>query len=106
MHKDILESQEYSEIAFTPAEIQGHLIPQGESQLELKGVLKLHGTEHEISIPVSVHVDGTLLAASAHLVIPYVKWGLKNPSTFILRVSDKVDIDIRASGHLESAAEH
>jgi len=29
-----------------------------------------------------------------------VQWGMKNPSTFILRVSDKVDLDIAASGHL------
>jgi hypothetical protein len=29
-----------------------------------------------------------------------VQWGMKNPSTFILRVSDKVDLDIAASGRL------
>ena len=34
--------------------------------------------------------------AKIHFTIPYVKWGLKNPSTLFLRVSDKVDIDIAA----------
>jgi hypothetical protein len=28
--------------------------------------------------------------------VPYVKWGMKNPSTFILRVNDKVQISIHA----------
>jgi hypothetical protein len=41
--------------------------------------------------------------ATTRFSVPYVKWGLKNPSTFILRVSDSVDIDIRASGQLTSA---
>jgi hypothetical protein len=34
------------------------------------------------------------------MVIPYVAWGLKNPSTFILRVSDKLDLDFDATGQL------
>jgi hypothetical protein len=34
------------------------------------------------------------------MVVPYVRWGLKNPSTFILRVSDKLDLDINATGRL------
>ena len=32
--------------------------------------------------------------------IPYVKWGLKNPSTFILRVDQSVDVEIKASGDI------
>jgi hypothetical protein len=33
--------------------------------------------------------------ATLHFVVPYVEWGMKNPSTFILRVSDKVNITVR-----------
>jgi hypothetical protein len=28
--------------------------------------------------------------------IPYVKWGMKNPSSFVLRVSDTVEIQAAA----------
>jgi len=40
---------------------------------------------------------------TTHIEIPYVQWGLKNPSNFLLRVSDKVAIEIEATGHVQSA---
>jgi hypothetical protein len=30
-----------------------------------------------------------------------VQWGLKNPSKFFLRVSDKVDLNIQATGRVQ-----
>jgi hypothetical protein len=39
--------------------------------------------------------------AAARFPIPYVKWGLKNPSTFVLHVSQTVEIDIQASGPMQ-----
>ena len=47
-----------------------------------------------------VETKGDELVANLHAVLPYVQWGMKNPSTFILRVSDKVQLDIRATGHI------
>jgi polyisoprenoid-binding protein YceI len=100
MHKDILESQKYPEITITPVRIQGHLAHQGVSQIELQGFFKIHGTEHEITMQVAVQVAADQLTAATHFVVPYAQWGMKNPSTFIFRVSDKVDIDIHAAGRL------
>jgi hypothetical protein len=36
--------------------------------------------------------------------MPYVKWGMKNPSTLLLRVSDQVEIDVHASGRVARPA--
>jgi polyisoprenoid-binding protein YceI len=95
MHKAVLESRKYPEATFTPVRVFGRLEAQGESPVQLNGILKLHGNEHDLMLATTMRRDGNQLTASTHLVIPYVEWGLKNPSTLFLHVSDKVDIDIK-----------
>jgi len=104
MHKDILESERYPEVTFTPAKLTGSVALQGSSTLQLAGVLRLHGNDHPLTLPVTVQVDSGKLVAHTHVVIPYVGWGLKNPSGFLLHVSDKVEIDITTSGRMGNFA--
>jgi polyisoprenoid-binding protein YceI len=107
MHRDILESDRFPEIILTPKQLKGTLARTGPSKLEVTGQIRLDGQDHEITLPVDVQLSGQEFHLTAHIEIPYVQWGLKNPSTFILRVSDKVAIDIRASGAVtRKAAQH
>ena len=99
MHQEILESAQYPEIVFTPDRVDGAVAQQGASQIQVHGMFRIHGAAHEIAIPVEVQRAAGKATAAAHFTIPYVKWGLKNPSTFLLRVSDKVEIDV-ATGAL------
>jgi polyisoprenoid-binding protein YceI len=103
MHREILESAKYPEIVFTPAQVKGTVSPSGPSSVEVSGTFRLHGQDHEMTLPVDVVADGPKLALSMHFVIPYLQWGLKNPSTFVLRASDKVEIEIHAAGRMEAA---
>jgi polyisoprenoid-binding protein YceI len=107
MHQEILETPKFSEIVFVPTHVEGTIAPQGTSQVAVSGLMKLRGQDHEITLNFAVQ-PGTpgQEQATTRFAIPYVKWGLKNPSTFILRVSDKVDIEIHASGQLTSADPH
>jgi polyisoprenoid-binding protein YceI len=105
MHKEILESQLYPEATFTPTKVSGNIAPQGNSTVRVDGIFRLHGAEHTVTLSFPVSVNGESMTAKTHMVIPYVAWGMKNPSTFILRVSDKVDLDITAAGRLTSVAE-
>jgi polyisoprenoid-binding protein YceI len=100
MHKDVLESRKYPEATFTPSRVFGRLEAQGDSAIELDGTFKLRGIEHEISLATTARRDGNQLTSSTHLVIPYVDWGLKNPSTLFIRVGNTVDIDIKTAGRL------
>jgi polyisoprenoid-binding protein YceI len=96
MHKNILESARYPEIVFTPDRVAGMVALEGASQVTVHGMFRIHGTAHEMTLPFKVQIRGGRLTATTHFSIPYVRWGMKNPSTFLLRVSDKVDIDITA----------
>lgn len=100
MHKSILESQKFPEITFTPQRVKGQVAPQGDSQVEVEGTFNLHGADHPLTLVANVTAKDGLMTATTHFQVPYIQWGLKNPSTFILRVSDKVDIDIHATGRL------
>jgi len=96
MHQDILESAKYPEIVFTPDRVDGTVAPQGASQILVHGVFRIHGAAHELTIPVQVRMNNGQASAKTNFTIPYLKWGMKNPSTLFLRVSDKVEIDVAA----------
>jgi len=94
MHKEVLESARFPEIVFRPTHVEGRIAPEGASQVHVHGVFSIHGADHEIMMPAEVEAAGGEYKLFVHFEVPYVKWGMKNPSTFILRVNDKVEIGI------------
>jgi polyisoprenoid-binding protein YceI len=100
MHKSILESQKYPKIIFRPDHIEGHLPPQGSGTLQVHGIFSIHGADHEITIPVEMRAGPDQPAATMRFSVPYIEWGMKNPSTLFLRVNDRVDIEIQAGGRM------
>jgi polyisoprenoid-binding protein YceI len=100
MHQETMESQRYPEITFTPTKLSGKVELQGDSNVQVDGILKLHGTEHPMTLTLPMQVKGNTLSAQTHIAIPYIAWGLKNPNTLFLHVSDKVEVDISAVGHV------
>ena len=101
MHREILESAKFPEIVFTPLQMTGAVAAEGPSKVEVSGRFRLHGQDHEVTLPIEVKADGKNLQITTHIDIPYVQWGLKNPSNFFLRVADKVGIDIEATGRVQ-----
>jgi len=98
MHKEVLESAKYPEIDFRPDRFDGNVAPQGKSSVMVHGIFRIHGTEREITVPAQVEMAADHWSAIVHFTIPYAKWGMKNPSTLFLKVSDTVTIDLAASG--------
>lgn len=106
MHKEILESQKYPEIIFTPQRFKGSLAAAGKSHLEIEGLFAIHGQAHPMTLTVDVDFGGASgAAADTSFDVPYAKWGMKNPSTFLLRVNDKVEISIHAVARTVSAGQ-
>jgi polyisoprenoid-binding protein YceI len=100
MHREVLESERYPEIAFRPDRVEGTVALQGKSSVRVQGIFSSHGSDHELTVPAEVEVSGDHWTATLHFAVPYANWGMKNPSTLFLRVSESVDIDLTAAGTL------
>ena len=98
MHKEVLESAKYPEIAFRPDRIDGSVASAGKSTVTLHGMFNIHGVDQEMTVPAEVTLDADHWTANIHFTIAYPKWGIKNPSTLFLRVNDTVDIELAAGG--------
>jgi len=98
MHKEVLESERYPEIAFRPDRVEGAVASRGKSSVRVHGMFNIHGVDREIIVPAEVEMSPDHWTATVHFAVPYQKWGMKNPSTLFLRVNDSVDIDLTAAG--------
>ncbi len=97
MLRDILESGRYPEIVFTPDRVEGALAWPGDSLVQVHGMFRIHGAAHEITVTVEVKMEGGRTTATARFPIPYVQWGMKNPSTLFLRAGERVEIEVAAA---------
>lgn len=96
MQGHVLESQRFPDAVFTADAVSGQVNAAGPSTFELHGRLAIHGANHDWTFHVTAEANGTQVTVTSHAVIPYVQWGMKNPSTFFLRVNDQVDVNVRA----------
>jgi polyisoprenoid-binding protein YceI len=102
MHREVLESEQYPEITFRPDRVEGTVSAQGKSTVKVHGIFTIHGVDREIEVPSVADLAEDHWTATLHFTIPYVKWGMKNPSALFLRVDDSVQIDMVAAGTLTS----
>ncbi len=98
MHREVLESDRYPEIAFHPDRVEGTVSLQGKSSVRVHGIFNIHGSDHELTVPAEVEISSDHWTAVLHFAVPYASWGMKNPSTLFLRVSESVDIELDAAG--------
>lgn len=103
MHDEILESGRYTEVIFRPNRIEGKILAQGPSNVQVRGTFLLHGSEHELTVPVHAELNGKSWKGSAKFSVPYIQWGLKSPNTFLLKADPAVEIELELSGTLQGA---
>jgi polyisoprenoid-binding protein YceI len=102
MHSEILESQKYQEIIFRADRIDGKISPTGASSVQIHGTFLLHGTVHELTVPIQEEIKGGQWKGTAKFIVPYIQWGLKNPSTFLLKADPTVEVELQLSGAIKS----
>ena len=96
MHSKVLLSSEHQRIAIRAESIEGTLELEGTTEVVLVGTMELIGVEHPIRVPMTITIDGGSASVDATFTVPYVEWGLKDPSTFVLRVGKEVPVTIKA----------
>jgi polyisoprenoid-binding protein YceI len=98
MHREVLESAKFPDIIFRPDRVDGKVAADGASTVQVHGSFTIHGSAHLMTLPVQVELHQDHWTASTQFSVPFIDWGMKNPSTFILRVNHQVKIHIEASG--------
>jgi hypothetical protein len=102
MQEDVLQSNRYPAIFFHPNQIKGEFrSAEGIQQLEGVGTFNIHGADHPLSLPLKVQVATGAVTVTTKFTVPYVAWGMKDPSKFLFRVSKQVDIELTAKGTLK-----
>jgi len=103
MHKDVLESSRYTDIVFRPDRVEEKIAREGTSSAQVHGIFVLHGSEHEMGVPVQAELNADHWTASSKFNVPFIDWGLKNPSNFFAKVNHAVEIELDLKGSLKDA---
>lgn len=98
MTNNQMKAQTYSSVTFAPAKFSGQLKDSGDSTGQVDGSFTLLGQAHPISVPMTVHLEGDRFTAAGNFVVPYVSWGMKDPSWFVMKVDKEVKVDLKLSG--------
>ncbi|MGH7987513.1 MAG: YceI family protein [Candidatus Binataceae bacterium] len=121
MKRDVLEVRRFPEITFAPQQVESYGHPCGESHTRvadsstplacgsadagafpavIRGIMALHGTTHPFTMAVTVERQGELVTIRSSFTIPYVAWGLKNPSILFFAVAKVVTVRVSAVASL------
>ena len=100
MSKEILRAEQYATVSFEPKSYTGSIAPSGDSTIQVTGIFTLLGTPHPMTIPIVVHRDGTGATVKAHFSVPYIAWGLKDPSFLMWKADKEVAIELLLSGRI------
>jgi len=71
--------------------------------MKLHGTFTIHGTQHDMIVPADVECSADHWTGTATFTVPYIAWGIKNPSNFLLKASPTADVTLELSGTIRPA---
>ena len=98
MTNDQMKAQTYATVTFAPAKFSGQLKDSGDSTGQVDGAFTLIGQAHPISVPMTVHMEGDRFTATGEFTVPFVSWGMKDPSWFVMKVDKEVKVQLKLTG--------
>jgi len=100
MHRTVLESERFPSIVLHAGELELLSHSESDAQVRLRGMLELHGQSLPFELPASLSAHGDRLEIAASFRVPYVEWGMRDASNFLLRVDRFVNVKVSAEGTL------
>lgn len=100
MKSSVLEVGRFPEISFAPQQVVNHGSLQAQFPVRVHGLMLLHGVQHAFTIDAVVSRQGNSVTIHSRFVIPYVEWGLNDPSILMFKVSKEVEVDVEIVARL------
>jgi polyisoprenoid-binding protein YceI len=104
MHKEILETLKFPDATFKPTQVDGQVSLNSPSDFKLKGVFNVHGGDHDVVADVHTEFTGDHWKGTAKFDVPYIQWGIKDPSNFFLKVKPVVHVEVELIGTQTAAS--
>jgi polyisoprenoid-binding protein YceI len=101
MQEEVLESAQYPQAVFRPKKIIGTIQPGAIQNVTVVGTFRIHGADHPLNLNLQVQMNGETAIASTRFAVPYVQWGMKDLSTFVLHVEKEVNVEVTTKGNAE-----
>ena len=98
LHKEILETWKFADATYRPTQVDGQVSLTSPSDFKVKGIITLHGTDHELVADIHSEFTGDHWKGTAKFDVPYTKWGIKDPSNFFLKVKPVVNVELELAG--------
>jgi polyisoprenoid-binding protein YceI len=100
MHAEVLESGPFPSIILRPRRLRGPFDPYRGGTVVVEAELETHGARHEVRLPLRIKVDGQRATVTGSFTLPYVEWGMADPSVFLLRVAKEVLVQVDLAADL------
>jgi polyisoprenoid-binding protein YceI len=103
MKREFLEVPKFPVATFDAQKVTGYNASADHQTITVDGTMTLHGAAHALVLTFDISRSGSAMTATTHFLIPYVAWGIKDPSNFMIKVEKEVSMDVVAKGSLEAA---
>lgn len=104
MKSSVLEVDRFPEISFAPRQVLTHGDPQKAFPVKVTGLMLLHGTQHALTIDATVDRQENNVTIHCNFPVPFVEWGVRDPSILMFKVSKQVLVDVTANARLSWVA--
>ena len=100
MHAEVLESARFPKMVFRAQRLEVQRRDATSADVTLRGVLDMHGQELPLALPAKLVARNGRIDIEIAFDLPYVDWGVRDYSNFVLRVDRFVSVKVHGEGVL------